>query len=43
MKALFILSFFAAGFFAGILTLAAIVMWYCKDGGQIIIRGEQDV
>ena len=43
MKVLVILSFFAAGFFAGILTLAAIVMWYCKDGGQIIIKGEQDV
>lgn len=43
MKVLVILSFFAAGFFAGILTLAAIVMWYCKDGGQIIIRGEEDV
>jgi len=43
MKVLVILSFFAAGFFAGILTLAAIVMWYCKDGGQIIIKGEQNV
>jgi len=43
VKVLVILSFFAAGFFAGIITLAAIVMWYCKDGGQIIIKGEQDV
>ena len=34
---------FAAGYVAGIITLTALVMWYCKDGGQIIIKGEKDV
>ena len=38
-----VLVSFAAGYVAGIITLAFFVMWYCKDGGQIIIKGEKDV
>ena len=38
-----VLVFFAAGYISGIVTLTALVMWYCKDGGQIIIKGEKDV
>ena len=37
-----VLVSFAAGYVAGIITLTALVMWYCKDGGQIIIKGETD-
>jgi len=38
-----VLVSFAAGYVAGIITLAFFVMWYCKDGSQIIIKGEKDV
>ena len=37
-----VLVSFAAGYITGIITLAFFVMWYCKDGGQIIIKGETD-
>ena len=38
-----VLVSFAAGYVAGIITLAFFVMWYCRNGGQIIIKGEKDV
>jgi hypothetical protein len=37
-----ILAFFFAGFFAGILVLFCLVMWYCREGGAITIKGEDD-
>tara|TARA_R100000687_G_scaffold705_1_gene1284 strand:+ start:273 stop:410 length:138 start_codon:yes stop_codon:yes gene_type:complete len=37
-----ILAFFLAGVFTGILVLFSLVMWYCRDGGAITIKGEDD-
>ena len=35
-----LIMFFIAGYVAGITTLFAAAVWYCRDGRQIMFKGE---